>query len=199
MDDRTRQHVFEPFFTTKNVSKGTGLGLATVFGVVTQAGGHLMVASEPGHGSAFDLYFPRLMEAAAAVAVAEAEETPVTLTGTVLLVEDHIDVRQLSATILRNMGFEVLEAGDGDEALAVAEACQADIRLMLTDVIMPGMNGKQLADKMLHMRPQIRVIFMSGYTGRIMSRDGMLDESVDYLQKPFTAQELNAMVRRALE
>jgi len=199
MDDRTRQHVFEPFFTTKSVSKGTGLGLATVFGVVTQAGGHLMVASEPGHGSAFDLYFPRFMAPGEAKADPVAEEATVSLTGTVLLVEDHIDVRQLSATILRSMGFEVLEAGDGDEALAVAETYTADIRLMLTDVIMPGMNGKQLADKMLRMRPNIRVIFMSGYTDRIMSRDGMLDESVDYLQKPFTAQELHAMVRRALE
>jgi PAS domain S-box-containing protein len=199
MDDRTRQHVFEPFFTTKTVGKGTGLGLATVFGVVTQAGGHLSVASEPGQGSVFSLYFPRLRAPESLEAGTGAQRSAPQAAGAVLLVEDQAEVRRLACTILRNMGFAVLEAGDAGEALAVAQRFDGEIRVMLTDVIMPGMNGKELAERMQQLRPQTKVVFMSGYTDRIMSRDGVLDDSVVYLQKPFTAEQLSAIVRRVLE
>jgi len=199
MDDRTRQHLFEPFFTTKTLSKGTGLGLATVFGVVTQAGGHLAVASEPGHGSVFSLYFPRLSVPASLDTGAAAERESTRSAGTVLVVEDQAEVRVLTSTILRKLGFAVMEASDAAQAIALAQRFDGEIRVMLTDVIMPGTNGKELAERMAQLRPRTKVIFMSGYTDRIMSHDGVLDEAVAYLQKPFTAEQLSAALRRVLE
>ncbi len=198
MDARTRQHVFEPFFTTKGSSKGTGLGLATVFGVVTQAGGHISVTSEPGSGSVFNLFFPRIVQAPKAESGGRASREPCQGSGTILVVEDQGDVRQLSVMILKGLGYEVLEAANGDEALTVVERAGQTIRLMLTDVIMPGMNGRELAERIAKIRPEMKVIFMSGYTDRIMSPDGVLDSSVNYLQKPFSSDQLNAKVREAL-
>jgi two-component system, cell cycle sensor histidine kinase and response regulator CckA len=198
MDDRTRRHVFEPFFTTKSMSKGNGLGLATVFGVVTQAGGHLAVSSEPGKGSVFSLSFPRLNTPAHPDAGNGVERPAPRTSGAVLLVEDEAEVRRLAGVILGNMGFTVLEAGDAGQAINQAKRFDGEIRLMLTDVIMPGMNGRELADRMGELRPQTKVIFMSGYTDRIMTRDGILDDSVAYLQKPFTAEQLSATVYRVL-
>jgi two-component system cell cycle sensor histidine kinase/response regulator CckA len=198
MDDRTRRHVFEPFFTTKSMSKGNGLGLATVFGVVTQAGGHLAVSSEPGKGSVFTLSFPRLNTPAHRDAGNGVEHPAPRTSGAVLLVEDEAEVRRLTGVILGNMGFTVLEAGDAGQAIKHAKRFDGEIRLMLTDVIMPGMNGRELADRMGELRPQTKVIFMSGYTDRIMTRNGVLDDSVAYLQKPFTAEQLSATVYRVL-
>ena len=199
MDDRTRQHLFEPFFTTKSASRGTGLGLATVFGVVTQSGGHLSVASEPGRGAVFNLHFPRLAAPAGLDAATAAGHAAGQGAGTVLLVEDQAEVRRLACTILRNMGFMVLEAGDATRAIDHALRFDGEIHIMLTDVVMPGMNGRELAERMRQLRPLTKVVFMSGYTDRIMSHDGVLDESVVYLQKPFTPEQLSAAVRRVLE
>jgi PAS domain S-box-containing protein len=199
MDERTRQHVFEPFFTTKTTSKGTGLGLATVFGVVTQAGGRISVASEPGQGSVFTLFLPGIPAPATPEPAEESAAAQSTGWGTVLVVEDQEDVRRLAVLILKSLGYDVLEAGDAREALSVAASFPGTIRLMLTDVIMPGLNGKQLAERMAVVRPQMKVIFMSGYTDRIMSPDGMLDSSVAYLQKPFSSEQLSAKVRQVLE
>ncbi len=198
MDARTRQHVFEPFFTTKGASKGTGLGLATVFGVVTQAGGHISVTSEPGSGSVFNLFFPRIVQPPKAESPGRVNREPYQGSGTILVVEDQGDVRQLSVMILKGLGYEVLEAANGDEALTVVEQAGQRIRLMLTDVIMPGMNGRELAERIAKIRPEMKVIFMSGYTDRIMSPDGVLDSSVNYLQKPFSSDQLNAKVREVL-
>ncbi|MEO8597028.1 MAG: PAS domain S-box protein [Candidatus Solibacter sp.] len=199
MDDRTRRHAFEPFFTTKSVSKGTGLGLSTVFGVVTQAGGHLTVSSEPGRGSAFDLYLPRHTASAEPDKQRSAPSVAIQAAGTVLLVEDQADVRRLADVILRNMGFDVLQAEDAARAIALAQSHDGQIHLLLTDVIMPGMNGRELADRLKKLRPQTKVLFMSGYTDRIMCPDGILDPTVAYLQKPFTSEQLTDAVRIALE
>jgi PAS domain S-box-containing protein len=198
MDDRTRRHVFEPFFTTKRQSKGTGLGLSTVYGVVTQAGGHLAVTSEPGQGSVFNLSFPRLRAPVTPETATGEARAAVRTAGAVLLVEDQAEVRRLAGTILRNMGFTVLEAGDAGQALCVAEQFDGEIRMMLTDVIMPGMNGRELADRLAELRPRTKVVYMSGYTDRVMGSDGELDDSVEYLQKPFTAAQLSATVYRVL-
>ena len=198
MDEQTRQHVFEPFFTTKGSRKGTGLGLATVFGIVTQSGGLIFVESEPGRGATFNVYFPRAEAPVTGDAVAGAPRPAVRASGTVLVVEDQDEVRMLTCTILRGLGFEVLEASDGMEALLTSAAYQEPIRLMVTDVIMPGMNGRELAAHLASTRPEMKVIFMSGYTDRIMTTDGVLDSSVAYLQKPFTPEMLTRMVLRVL-
>jgi two-component system, cell cycle sensor histidine kinase and response regulator CckA len=198
MDEHTRQHVFEPFFTTKGAHKGTGLGLATVFGIVTQSGGLIFVESEPGSGATFSVYFPRAEAPVAGDAVAGTPRKTVRASGTVLVVEDQDEVRTLTCTILRGLGFEVLEASDGMEALLTSTAYKAPIRLLVTDVIMPGMNGRELAARLAPSRPEMRVIYMSGYTDRIMSTDGVLDSSVAYLQKPFTPDMLTQMVQRVL-
>jgi len=194
MDEETRRHVFEPFFTTKGAGKGTGLGLATVFGIVTQAGGQIVASSEPGRGSTFDVYLPRMVGAAPVEAGLDGEKPARQDAGTLLVVEDQEEVRGLACTILRDRGFEVLEAADGDEALSLARRFPGPIRLMLTDVIMPGMNGKELAARMAPVRPDTRVIYMSGYTDRVALEDRAL-----LLEKPFTADRLMAMVRRVLQ
>jgi two-component system, cell cycle sensor histidine kinase and response regulator CckA len=193
MDERTRQHVFEPFFTTKRSGKGTGLGLATVYGIVTQAGGLITVTSEPGRGSAFSLYFPRISGPLAAEAAAVEKRTDLRDAGTILVVEDQEEVRNLACAILRQSGFEVLEAAGGEEALALARRFERPILLMLTDVIMPGMNGRELASRMAPIRPDTRVVYMSGYTDRVA-----LEADAVLIDKPFTAEQLMAMVRRAL-
>jgi PAS domain S-box-containing protein len=198
MDERTRKHVFEPFFTTKGSRKGTGLALATVFGIVTHTGGHISVDSEPGRGATFSLYFPPIPEAVHGEPQAGEPPAAAKCSGTVLVVEDQEEVRQLTCAILSGLGFHVLEAGDGMEAMLVAADCQEPIRLLVTDVIMPGINGRELAESMALSRPEMLVIYMSGYTDRIMSKDGLLDSSVAYLQKPFTPDKLTQMVHRVL-
>jgi len=193
MDDSTLRHVFEPFFTTKRAGKGTGLGLATVFGIVTQAGGQITVDSQPGRGTTFNIFLPRL----AGPVLLETSPLEKRLAprdaGTVLVVEDQDEVRGLACTILRESGYDVLEAAGGDEALRLARRHDGPIRLLLTDVIMPGMNGKELAARMAPVRPSTRVIFMSGYTDRVS-----LDDNAPFLEKPFTATRLLERVRQVL-
>jgi two-component system cell cycle sensor histidine kinase/response regulator CckA len=198
MDERTRRHMFEPFFTTKRNGKGTGLGMSTVFGVVTQAGGHIDVESEPGQGTVLRLYFPRDISAPVAD-FAVRESLPLTpMYGRVLVVEDQAEVRVVTCTILRGFGLEVIEAASGEAALAITERYSGEIDLLLTDVIMPGMNGRDLAARFAAKRPAAKVIYMSGYTDRIMSPDALLDNSVAFLQKPFMPEDLARMVARVL-
>jgi two-component system, cell cycle sensor histidine kinase and response regulator CckA len=195
MSPEARTHAFEPFFTTK--PHGTGLGLATVYGIVKQSEGHIFVESDEGHGTTFELYFPRTLSAmvAAPVALTPASHG----TETVLLVEDDAQVRQIGVRSLQTNGYRVLVASNGAEALAVAERDEGALDLLLTDVIMPGLNGRELASELRRKRPQLRVLYMSGYTQDVLSQAGAPDSGVELLVKPFTATQLQKRVREVLD
>jgi nitrogen-specific signal transduction histidine kinase/ActR/RegA family two-component response regulator len=196
MDESTRVRIFEPFFTTKD--EGNGLGLSTVYGIVTQSGGRIFVSSEPGNGSIFRVYFP-----AGTNKPAPPEETPASDslrgTETVLLVEDSELVRPLVAEVLESYGYTVLAAVDGIEALALAAAHQGAIDVLLTDVVMPRMSGRELADRLLVARPDLRQLFMSGYPADTVVRHGVAESRVAFIQKPFVGDDLAAAIRRVVE
>ena len=196
MDEATQARIFEPFFTTKATGQGTGLGLATVFGIVKQSGGDVCVYSAPGRGTTFKVYLPRTDEAAQDVGEAAA---PGMARGieTVLLVEDDPAVRAVARRALTGAGFRVLEAGLPEEALQLAEG--GEVALLLTDVVMPQMTGPELAQRLLATRPGLRVLFMSGYTGGALAHQGLVDAEATYLQKPFTPAILVSTVRAALD
>ena len=202
MDRATRQRVFEPFFTTKEPGRGTGLGLSTVYGIVRQSGGHVWVYSEPGHGACFRIYLPHADGHASAAGAPEHDPAPVRAgrgTETVLVVEDEQAVRELTRQVLRLHGYDVLHAANGGEAMAVAAAHDGPIHLLVTDVVMPGMTGPELAAKLHVARPETGVLFVSGYTSHAVVRGGMLREGTDFLQKPFTPTDLAATVRTILD
>jgi len=199
MDAATRARVFEPFFTTKEKGKGTGLGLSTVYGVVKQSGGYIEVHSEPGAGATFKIYLPKVEEALDPQK--QAVELPASLRGTetVLLVEDEIALRTLSRQLLKLCGYDVLEAASGAEALRISQEHTERIHLLLTDVVMPGMSGRVLADQIVKQRPDTQVVYMSGYTGQTVGEHGVLAEGSFFLPKPFTREALARKVRRALD
>ncbi len=199
MDAATRARVFEPFFTTKEKGKGTGLGLSMVYGVVKQSGGYIDVASEPGAGAIFKIYLPKAE--VMSDPQKQASEAPVLLHGTetVLLVEDEVSLRKLSRNLLELCGYDVLEAGSGSEALKISQDCKKPIHLLLTDVVMPGISGRILADHLLEQRPGIRVVYMSGYTGQTVGQHGVLAEGSFFLPKPFTREALARKIREALD
>ena len=198
MDSATRQSIFEPFFTTKKRGKGTGLGLATVYGTVKQSGGDIWVYSEPGQGTTFKLYFPRVTEQVTSGATRGIDQTKGSGGETLLLVEDETQVRELTARMLRNLGYHVLPAGSGDEAMRLGRSHAGKISLLISDVVMPGMSGKQVADALVGLRPGIKVLYLSGYTENTVVHHGVLDANVDFLAKPFTREALSQKVHQIL-
>jgi signal transduction histidine kinase/CheY-like chemotaxis protein len=198
MAPETLRQIFEPFFTTKPEGHGTGLGLSTVYGIVKQSGGWIWAYSEAGKGASFKIYLPRLdVPVEDPIAVKPASGS---LHGTecILVAEDQTDVRMLTAKILRGFGYQVLEASNGQEALLLAERTQIPIHLMVTDVVMPGMSGRELARQLLASRPATKVLYMSGYTANVIARQGVLDPGVAYLAKPFAPEALAGKVREVL-
>jgi two-component system cell cycle sensor histidine kinase/response regulator CckA len=198
MDSETMSHIFEPFFTTKEQGKGTGLGLAIVFGIVKQSGGHVTVESEPDKGTTFKVYFP-MVEAAIENENTEVVKHPSTGTETILLVEDEDGVRNSTAEYLRDVGYTVLTAAGGPQALQVAEQYDHPIDLLLTDVIMPFMSGRQLAEVIMSLRSETRVVFMSGYSDNLLSTHQILDTKHRLLRKPFSLESLGQCIRDVLE
>ncbi len=198
MDRETLDRVFEPFFTTKGVGKGTGLGLSQVYGFARQSGGHIRIYSEPGAGTTIKLYLPREVDPEARVSTPQLELIGDGGSETILVVEDHDGLREYSTSVLRELGYQVLEAREGAEALELLKT-RHDVQLLFTDVVLPGLNGRQLADAALRVRPDLKVLFTTGYTRNAIVHNGRLDQGVDLISKPFTFAALAAKVRQVLD
>jgi len=195
----TLGHIFEPFFTTKGKGEGTGLGLSMVYGIVKQSRGWISVSSEPGRGTTFTVYLPQV-EASADVREA-ADRSPEKMSGTetILLVEDQASVRRLTASVLRGCGYRLIEAESGEEALRAATGYPGTIHLMLTDVVLPGMTGKDLADRLQAARPDMKVLFASGYAENVIVHRGVINPGIHYLAKPYAPHALAVRVREVLD
>ena len=199
MDAKTQARIFEPFFTTKGPGKGTGLGLATVYGIVKQHGGYVSVDSAPGRGTTFRIYLPRVVDTSEAVEVGHAPTALAQGTETVLLVEDEPGLRDFAREVLETHGYQVLEASRPGEALRLAQEHAGRIQVMVTDVVMPQMNGRELAQRLTSVRPDLKVLYMSGYTDDAIVRHGVLEPGTAFLQKPFSPVALASKVRAVLD
>ena len=199
MDLGTKDRIFEPFFTTKGTGKGTGLGLSTVYGIVNQSGGNIWVYSEVGKGTTFKIYLPRVDEPRDG-GFAHGDSTPAPYgTETILLVEDEEQVRRIAHDMLEIQGYHVLVAVDGEEALAIGRQHEGEIDLMITDVVMPQMGGRESVERLSPLRPRMKVLYMSGYTDDAIVRHGLIDEQLQFIEKPFTADALARKVRMVLD
>jgi signal transduction histidine kinase/PAS domain-containing protein len=199
MVPEVREHIFEPFFTTKEKGKGTGLGLSTVYGVVKQSGGNIWVYSEPGHGTTFKVYLPQVDEPLEEARKKVVKEKFPGGSETILVVEDEEEVRKLAVTILKRQGYRILEAAHGGDAFLICEQGKERIHLLLTDIVMPEMNGPELARRLRYFYPEMRVLFMSGYTDNAILQHGLLDKEMFFLQKPFSVDGLVGKVREVLD
>jgi len=199
MDAETQEHLFEPFFTTKKRGEGTGLGLSTVYGIVKQSGGHVWVYSEVGKGTTFKIYLPRVEGVDEYAIAGPASAQTIGGSETVLLVEDEEIVRNLAALELEDQGYRVLRACSGEDATDVARKFDGPIELIITDVVMPGMGGKALYEKLKQSRPELKVLYMSGYTEDAIAHHGVLDPGVAFLEKPFTPESLGRKIRQVLD
>jgi CheY-like chemotaxis protein len=197
MSRETLQNIFEPFFTTKEHGRGTGLGLATVYGIVKQNGGWIGVQSEPGKGTTFQVWFPRT----GGIDATAPAQSPAAVSGgseILLVVEDQEDVRKFAVEVLRSRGYDVLSSEDAEAALELAERHANPIHLLVTDVVLPGMNGRELARRLKAIRPAMQVLFTSGYNRDVIAEHGILESGTAYLAKPYTPGELAAKVRELL-
>jgi PAS domain S-box-containing protein len=199
MDAETQSHIFEPFFTTKEKGRGTGLGLAMVYGTVKQSGGYVWVYSELGQGTTFKIYLPRIEEVAESVLASELRGRSVTGLETILLIEDEEAVRTLATRILQDLGYKVLESTSPENALQISGQYMEPIELLLTDVVLPGISGRKIAEHLAVSRPSMKVLYMSGYTDDSVVRHGVLQASTAFLQKPFTPASLSRKVREVLD
>jgi two-component system cell cycle sensor histidine kinase/response regulator CckA len=199
MSPEVRERIFEPFYTTKEKGKGTGLGLSTVYGIVKQSGGNIWVYSEPGQGTTFKIYLPREEEPLEEIREKVVKEEFPRGSETVLVVEDEEEVRKLAVRILQKQGYKVLEASQGNEALFICEQHEEPIHLLVTDVVMPGMSGRELSERLTSLRPEIKILYMSGHTNSAIVHHGVLEPGVNLLQKPFTPEALARKVREVLE
>lgn len=199
MEEETRSKIFEPFYTTKDSAKGTGLGLSTVYGIVRQSGGNICVYSEPGVGTTFKIYLPRVEEPCTEKSRTEEHSTILTGDETILLIEDDASVRAIVISILEESGYTILEACDGTEALQICEENRGNIDLLFSDVIMPGINGRELADQIEVITPDIKILFMSGYTDNAIQHHGVLEPGTAFIEKPFSAFSLTRKIRDILD
>ena len=199
MRPEVRDRIFEPFFTTKGKGKGTGLGLSTVYGIVKQSNGNIWVYSEPGKGTTFKIFLPRVDEPAEKLKAQEADDELSRGSETILVVEDDKEVRNLAVRILKRQGYTVLDGSYGDEAFSVCRQHKGPIHLLLTDVVMPGMDGRALSDCLSQLHPEMKVLYMSGYTDDAIVGHGVMAQGTNYIQKPFTVNGLTKKVREVLD
>jgi len=199
MNEETLSKIFEPFFTTKTNGEGTGLGLSMVYGITRQSGGHITCYSEVDQGTIFKIYFPLVDEPADYVASSPELAVFPTGTETILVVEDDMTVREMIVDILTQSGYQVLVASSGNETLSIWERKANEIDLLITDVVMPGMSGSELAKRLSQKKPQLKVLYMSGYTRRAISQYDMEGEDIAFIQKPFNATDLTIKIREVLD
>jgi two-component system cell cycle sensor histidine kinase/response regulator CckA len=199
MSEEVKSHLFEPFFTTKGPGQGTGLGLATIFGAIQQVGGHIEVQSEKGVGTTFEIYLPRIEKQAEKL---DREKPPSDMprgSETILLVEDDIRIGNLALKALKRQGYKVLYAPNGGEALMLAEKYSNRIDMLVTDVVMPVMNGRELAERLLKLHPEMKVLFTSGYTEDVILRHGVVEKNLNFIGKPYSFQAMAGKVRNVLD
>ncbi|WP_051283744.1 ATP-binding protein [Desulforegula conservatrix] len=199
MDKETQSQIFEPFFTTKEIGKGTGLGLATIYGIIKQNKGFINVYSEPDHGTVFTIYLPRYMDKEDLVSHDIIEEPAIYGHEVILLVEDEPILLNMTTTMLERKGYTVLAASTPEEAISLAETYSEKIQLLITDVVMPEMNGRDLAKKILSINPSLKCLFASGYTADVIAHHGVLNSGVNFIQKPFSVKALANKVRDVLD